>query len=37
MMWCREGKNRGHEMYGTSSQDLDITDKQSVYTLCKEI
>lgn len=28
----REGKNRGHEMYGTSSTDLDITDKQRVVT-----
>lgn len=27
-----EGNNRGHEMYGTSSKDLDITDRQSVFT-----
>lgn len=33
----REGKIRGHEMYGTSSQDLDITDKQSVYTYVKTL
>ncbi|MDQ0221225.1 dTDP-4-dehydrorhamnose reductase [Peribacillus cavernae] len=28
----REGKNRGHEVYGTSSQELDIIDQQSVST-----
>jgi len=27
----REGKGRGYEIYGTSSRDLDITDKESVF------
>ncbi|WP_075618283.1 dTDP-4-dehydrorhamnose reductase [Paenisporosarcina indica] len=28
----KEGKSRNYDMYGTSSSDLDITDKQKVHT-----